>query len=68
MAGKSLVDTATISVPVPMKEEENKEEEKKKESTPKIPGRFQRSTQPSSENSGEAAADMLRQFFHRKKP
>jgi pSer/pThr/pTyr-binding forkhead associated (FHA) protein len=72
MAGKSLVDTTTIAVNVSNKEEEKeekeeKEEDKKKESAPKGSSKFQRSVHPTSESSGEAAADMLRQFFHRKK-
>jgi predicted component of type VI protein secretion system len=61
MAGKSLVDTTTIIVDVPKKEEE------KKGSSSKAAGKMQRSAQPISESSGEAAADVLRQFFHRKK-
>jgi predicted component of type VI protein secretion system len=61
MAGKSMVDTTTISVDIPEKEEE------KKPPAPKVPGKFQKSVHPTCESSGEAAADMLRQFFHRKK-
>ena len=59
LAGKSFEDTATVPVVKP--------EEEKKGAT-KSPGRPQRSAKPSTESSGEAAADMLRQFFHRRKP
>jgi len=62
MAGKSLVDTTAIPLEVPKKEEE------KIESLSKSSGKMHRSAPAASENSGVAAADMLRQFFHRKKP
>jgi hypothetical protein len=60
MAGKSFEDTSAVPVPKP--------EDGKKQAATKAAGKPQRSVKPSTESSGEAAADMLRQFFHRKKP
>ena len=59
MAGQSFEDTAAVPFPKP--------EEEKKPAT-KSAGKPQRAAKPSTETSGQAAADMLRQFFHRKKP
>jgi len=58
MAGKSFEDTTTVPVI----------QEEKKPAAAKAAGKPQRTVKPSAENSGEAAADMLRQFFHRRKP
>jgi predicted component of type VI protein secretion system len=60
MAGQSFEDTTAVPVPKP--------EEEKKPTAAKSAGKPQRAAKPSTESSGQAAADMLRQFFHRKKP
>jgi hypothetical protein len=68
MAGKSMLDTATIPIPSPQKKEE--EEKKKKEPQPpaKTVGKLLRPAKPTTDSSGAAADDALRHFFHRKKP
>jgi predicted component of type VI protein secretion system len=70
MTGKSLVDTATIATPPPPHTPEQKPEpaEKTGHSHSKIIGKMQRPSKPKTADSGSAAADALRQFFHRKKP
>jgi pSer/pThr/pTyr-binding forkhead associated (FHA) protein len=61
--GTSLVDTTLMPVaPAPQKEEE-----KKKEAPAKATGKLNRSAKPTANNSGAAADDALRHFFHRKK-
>jgi pSer/pThr/pTyr-binding forkhead associated (FHA) protein len=73
---QNLADTSTIQLPKnPKKQEkqekkdEKKDEKKEKEKVPppKVVGQFDRHKKPTSENSGDAADDMLRQFFGRKR-
>jgi predicted component of type VI protein secretion system len=59
---QSLANTTTILLP--HKAHDEKKDDKKKPS--KIPGQFERK-KPTSDSSGEAADNMLRQFFGRKK-
>ena len=62
MAGKSMIDTATIPVPI----EPNKEE--KKPASAKTAGKLPHPpAKPTTDSSGEAADDALRHFFQRKK-
>jgi pSer/pThr/pTyr-binding forkhead associated (FHA) protein len=61
MAGKSFEDTTAVPLP-------QKPEEEKTPAPTRAVGKPHRPPKPSTESSGEAAADMLRQFFHRKKP
>jgi pSer/pThr/pTyr-binding forkhead associated (FHA) protein len=70
---QNLADTTTILLPKEQEAKEkikkDKEKEKEKAKTPpvKLVGQFERSKKPTSENSGDAAEDMLRQFFGRKR-
>jgi pSer/pThr/pTyr-binding forkhead associated (FHA) protein len=66
-ADQSLADTTTFVLPH-RPDEEKKDDEKKdeKKKSGKILGKFKR--KPSGETSQEAADDMLRQFFGRKRP
>jgi pSer/pThr/pTyr-binding forkhead associated (FHA) protein len=73
LAGKSLIDTATMPAPPPKKEAEKqaerKEEAKKKETPAKGVGKLRPPpAQTSARDSGTAADNALRQFFFRKKP
>ena len=65
MTGKSLTDTSTLAASLPKQEEKAKEE--KTHPPKKASGKLKRPAKPMAENSGAAAADVLRQFFHRKK-
>jgi pSer/pThr/pTyr-binding forkhead associated (FHA) protein len=71
VAGRSLTDTTTIpaqAVPAQPAKEKEKESEKKKEVPAKTAGKLVRPpAKPTTENSGSAADDALRHFFHRKK-
>lgn len=64
LAGHSMVETTNIPAPhiEAAKQEENKQ------AVPKPIGKMQRVVKPIGENSGQAAAEVLRQFFQRKKP
>ena len=64
MSGKSLLDTSTIS---PTPEKEDKPSEKSENPPKKSAGKLKKPAKPTTEDSGTAAADALRQFFHRKK-
>jgi pSer/pThr/pTyr-binding forkhead associated (FHA) protein len=77
---QNLADTTTILLPKGSKEQEKemkepkqeaKKEEKKKEKEKappvKVVGQFDRSKKPTAESSCDAADDMLRQFFGRKR-
>lgn len=66
MTGKSLTDTSALPASQPKQEEKAKEE--KTPPPKKTSGKLKRPARPMAENSGAAAADVLRQFFHRKKP
>jgi pSer/pThr/pTyr-binding forkhead associated (FHA) protein len=65
-AGKSMLDTSALPKRQthPKKKEEAKE--KPKESPTKTAGK--KPVKPMTDNSGQAADNALRQFFHRKKP
>ena len=65
MTGKSLTDTSTLAAAQPKQEEKAKDE--KAPPPKKASGKLKRPAKPMAENSGAAAADVLRQFFHRKK-
>jgi pSer/pThr/pTyr-binding forkhead associated (FHA) protein len=69
VAGTSLMDTTTIPVaPTPAKKEEKKKEvPAKKETHAKAATKPSHPAKPTVGSSGDAAADALRQFFHRKK-
>ena len=68
IAGKSMIDTATIPIPpAPHKEEPHKKEEKK-QAPAKGVGKLHPPAKPTTDSSGEAADDALRHFFQRKKP
>jgi pSer/pThr/pTyr-binding forkhead associated (FHA) protein len=68
---QSLADTSTIQLPKSPKEEEKTKKNEKKEQAKAHPaktvGQFDRAKKPTSESSGDAANDMLRQFFGRKR-
>jgi pSer/pThr/pTyr-binding forkhead associated (FHA) protein len=67
---QNMADTTTILLPQKPEEKakEKKEKEKEKEKTPvKIIGQSDRSKKPTAANSGDAADNMLRQFFGRKR-
>ncbi len=74
---QDLADTTTILLPKDKEKEKEKKAEKaekkeqKKEQekapSPKIVGQFERSKKPTAETSCDAADDMLRQFFGRKR-
>jgi pSer/pThr/pTyr-binding forkhead associated (FHA) protein len=66
---QNLADTTTIQLPKDAKKQEKKDDKKEKEKAPpaKVVGQFDRSKKPAAENSGDAAEDMLRQFFGRKR-
>jgi pSer/pThr/pTyr-binding forkhead associated (FHA) protein len=73
---QNLADTTTIQVPKEQEakdksiEKDKKDKEKEKEKGKphaKIASQFERSKKPATENSGDAAGDMLRQFFGRKR-
>ena len=66
VAGTSMIETTTI--PAPHIELAKQEEDKKKPTAPKPPGKMQRQVKPIGDNCGQAAAEVLRQFFQRKKP
>lgn len=66
MSGKSLIDTSTLPVSQPKQEEKATEE--KIPPPKKASSKLKRPAKPMAESSGAAAADVLRQFFHRKKP
>jgi pSer/pThr/pTyr-binding forkhead associated (FHA) protein len=70
MSGKSLVDTTTIASPPPPHQpaKEKKPDPAEKHGHSKIIGKMHRPAKPTAADSGSAAADALRQFFHRKKP
>jgi pSer/pThr/pTyr-binding forkhead associated (FHA) protein len=63
-ADQALADTTTISQP--HKTDEEKSDEKQKSS--KLAGQSDKKKKPASENSQEAADNMLKQFFGRKRP
>lgn len=69
VAGTSLMDTATMPAnPLAAKKtEKEKEPEPKKEGPAKTVTKFNKGAKPTANNSGAAADDALRQFFHRKK-
>jgi pSer/pThr/pTyr-binding forkhead associated (FHA) protein len=67
---QNLADTTTVHVPEQIKEQAKKDE--KKEEKSKVPpskaaSLYDRAKKPTSVNSGDAASDMLRQFFGRKR-
>lgn len=68
---QSLADTSTIQLPKSPKEADKKTEPAKKKEPAKTPakivGQFDRTKKPTTENSGDAANDMLKQFFGRKR-
>jgi len=68
---QNMADTTTIQLPKdPKKEEKEKKDakqQKEEAAAPKIVGQFARNKKPTSESSGDAAGDMLRQFFGRKR-
>ncbi|MCC6126560.1 MAG: FHA domain-containing protein [Pirellulales bacterium] len=68
---QNLADTSTIQLPKDSKKQETEKrgEEKEKEKIPpvKVVGQFNRHKKPTAESSGDAADDMLRQFFGRKR-
>ena len=68
MAGKSLTDTSTLPAVRPEKAEEESKPELKPHQPKKPIGKLPHVTKPMAEDSGTAAADVLRQFFHRKNP
>ncbi len=62
LTGKGLTENTTVAGPPA------KKGGKAKEKTPPKPvGQFQRKAKPMAESSGEAASDMLKQFFSRKR-
>ena len=66
IAGKSLEDTGTMPAP---HIEKKTEAEKKKNTPAKGVGKFRHpSAKPTAGDSGAAADDALRHFFHRRKP
>lgn len=65
LSGTSLIETTTIPT---SPDAPKKPEEKKSSGSPKNVGKLQRTTKPIGDNSGQAAAEVLRQFFQRKKP
>lgn len=68
VAGKSLVDTTTIVAPhATPPGAPHQKESPKKPLTLKDLGKKPQQGQKLAESSGEAAAEILRQFFHRKK-
>ena len=68
MAGKSLTDTSTLPAVQPVKVDEENSSEAKPHQPKKTPGKLPHSSKPMAENSGSAADDVLRQFFHRRNP
>ena len=66
MAGKGLTETTTVSGP-PTKKAEKAAEKTKEKKPAKPASRFQKAAKPISGSSGEAAGDMLKQFFSRKR-
>jgi pSer/pThr/pTyr-binding forkhead associated (FHA) protein len=68
---QSLADTSTIQLPKAPKEAEQKVEPAEKKEPAKAPvkmvGHFDRKKKPTADNSGDAANDMLKQFFGRKR-
>ncbi len=71
VGGKSLIDTSTLPAASPKQDEKGEEEKSTEDDAhpPKKPyGKLRRSTKPTAADSGAAADDALRKFFHRKKP
>lgn len=64
-AGPGLSQTTTMGVE--QSEQETKTTEKKEEEPPRITGRFRILKKPAAESSTVAAADMLREFFSRRR-
>lgn len=64
---QNLADTTTILLPEKQDEKAKDKKEKDKVPPPKVIGQFDRAKKPTSANSGDAADNMLRQFFGRKK-
>jgi len=64
VVGRGLGDTSTTISSSALR---SPEEQKGKKPAPSKINKMHRPTKPMAESSGAAAADMLRQFFHRKK-
>ncbi|MBN1395575.1 MAG: FHA domain-containing protein [Pirellulales bacterium] len=68
MAGKSLTDTSSLPTQTPIEEKEATDEnENERPPQKKGTGKLKFKPKPTTDSSGAAAADALRQFFHRKK-
>ena len=66
LAGKSLVDTTMMSM---ARKEREQKERAEKDKTPAKGGKARHlPPKPTTADSGTAADDALRQFFHRRKP
>jgi hypothetical protein len=64
---QNLADTTTIDVPQTPAKKEKDANAKETAPPPKIVGQFTRNKKPTASSSGDAADDMLRQFFGRKR-
>jgi pSer/pThr/pTyr-binding forkhead associated (FHA) protein len=67
---QNMADTTTVHIPEQLKEQAKKDEnkeEKGKVPPSKAAGLYDRAKKPTAVNSGDAASDMLRQFFGRKR-